>query len=244
MRISVDAFVAEVARRPSHRPGRFVTIQVGIADDQGLLRGGLRLLVDSAPDIVVVGEAEDGLQAVELARAIRPDIILMDVQMPNMDGVEATRIISSDPSTSGTRVLILTTFDLDDYVFAALRAGASGFLLKDTQPERLIEAIRVVARGDALLDPAVTKRVVQAFAATPKPDLPADPSRLQELSTREREVLVAVARGWTNQEIAIRLHISTATAKTHVSRVLAKTGARDRVQLVIIAYETGLIGRL
>jgi DNA-binding NarL/FixJ family response regulator len=187
-----------------------------VVDDQTLVRAGFCFLVDSSPDLEVVGEAADGRDAVAIARETHPDVVLMDIRMPHLDGIEATRQILSDPGAGQTRVLILTTFNLDEYVYAALRAGASGFLLKDTRPEDLLEAIRIIAAGNALLAPSVTR--------TP----------------REREVLCSVARGNSNSEIADELHMSAATAKTHVSRLLAKLGARDRAQLVVIAYETGL----
>jgi DNA-binding NarL/FixJ family response regulator len=218
-------------------------IRVVVADDQALVRAGFRVLVDSAPDLEVVGEAGDGAQAVELARSERPDVVLMDIRMPVMDGLEATgRITALDPA-GATRVLILTTFDLDEYVYRALRAGASGFLLKDTRPAELLAAIRVVAGGDALLAPSVTRRLIEEFAR--RPDLgPWDrvpPTALDALTDREREVMVVVAAGLSNAEIAERLVVSEATAKTHVSRILAKLHARDRAQLVMLAYETGLV---
>jgi DNA-binding NarL/FixJ family response regulator len=217
-----------------------VTVRVVVADDQALVRAGFRVLVDTAPDLEVVGEAGDGAEAVELARRERPDVILMDVRMPVMDGLEATRRIGALDGTAGVRILILTTFDLDEYVYAALRAGASGFLLKDTPPADLLAAIRVVAAGDALLAPRVTRRLIAEFARRPDPEL-ASPPALSVLTEREREVLALVARGLSNAEIAAALVVSPATAKTHVSRVLAKLQARDRAQLVAIAYETGLV---
>jgi DNA-binding NarL/FixJ family response regulator len=218
-----------------------VTIDVVIADDQALLRGGFRVLVDSMPDMKVVGEAADGAEAVELARTWQPDVVLMDVRMPNVDGLEATRRITADPVTAGVRVLILTTFDLDDYVYEALRAGASGFVLKDTSPEALLAGIRVVAAGEGLLSPSVTRRLIQEFAGRAVPARSATgTSILDALTEREREVLAEVARGLSNSEIASQLYMSVATAKTHVSRILSKLGARDRTQLVVIAYETGL----
>jgi DNA-binding NarL/FixJ family response regulator len=216
-----------------------VTIRVLVADDQVLVRAGFRVLVDAADDLEVVGEAGDGAEAVELARRERPDVVLMDVRMPVMDGLEATRRISALDQAAGVRVLVLTTFDLDEYVYAALRAGASGFLLKDTPPAELLAAIRVVAAGDALLAPRVTRRLIAEFARRPDPG--AGPPALDVLTEREREVLALVARGLSNAEIAELLVLSPATAKTHVSRVLAKLQARDRAQLVAIAYETGLI---
>jgi DNA-binding NarL/FixJ family response regulator len=216
-----------------------VTISVVIADDQALVRGGFRVLVDTAAGMAVVGEAGDGTQAVALARQHHPDVVLMDVRMPGQDGIEATRQIKEDDDTAGVKVLILTTFDLDEYVYAALRAGASGFMLKDTSPEQLLEAIRVVASGEALLAPTVTRRLIEAFAARAGPALVA-PGALDALTEREQEVLHEVARGYSNSEIAERLHMSSATAKTHVSRLLMKLAARDRAQLVVVAYETGL----
>jgi DNA-binding NarL/FixJ family response regulator len=220
-----------------------MTIGVVIADDQALVRGGFRVLVDSAPDMRVVGEAADGAEAVAISRDQRPEVVLMDIRMPNMDGIEATRQIKSEATTTAdVKVLVLTTFDLDDYVYAALRAGASGFLLKDTSPETLLDAIRVVAAGDALLAPSITRRLISEFAARPEPRLSLETTAtLQALTDREREVLVEVGHGLSNAEIGPRLHMSPATAKTHVSRLLMKLGARDRAQLVVIAYESGLV---
>jgi DNA-binding NarL/FixJ family response regulator len=217
-----------------------MSIRVVIADDQALVRGGFHVLLDSAPDIEVSGEAANGAEAVELARTHRPDVVLMDVRMPVMDGIEATRRITHDEATGGVRILILTTFDLDDYVYEALRAGASGFLLKDTDPPELLEAVRVVARGDALLAPGVTRRLIAEFAKRPDP-LRAGIDDLSVLTEREREVLALIARGMNNDEIAEALVVSPATAKTHVSRVMGKLDARDRAQLVVIAYESGLV---
>jgi DNA-binding NarL/FixJ family response regulator len=217
-----------------------VSVRVVVADDQQLVRAGFRVLVDSAPDLQVVGEAGDGAEAVELARRERPDVVLMDIRMPTMDGLEATRRIAADELLAGVRVLVLTTFDLDEYVYRALRVGASGFLLKDTPPAELLAAIRVVAAGDALLAPSVTRRLIEEFARRPEPAAVA-PAALAALTDREREVLALVARGLSNAELAGRIHVSAATAKTHVSRILAKLQARDRAQLVMLAYETGLV---
>jgi DNA-binding NarL/FixJ family response regulator len=217
-----------------------MTISVLIADDQPLLRGGFRLLIESRPGMRVVAEADNGAQAVTLARTHHPDLVLMDIRMPHVDGLEATRRICADPATTGIRVLILTTFDLDEYVYAALRAGASGFILKDTTPEDLLTAIHVVAAGDALLAPQITRRLIAEFASRP-PTAGTAPANLEGITGREREVLTEVARGRSNTEIAARLHISATTVKTHVSRLLTKLDARDRAQLVVIAYETGLV---
>lgn len=216
-------------------------IRVLVADDQALVRGGFTVLVGVAEDMEVVAEAGTGVEAIDAARTTHPDVILMDIRMPVKDGIEATREITADPETASTRVLILTTFDLDEYVYAALRAGASGFLLKDTAPEALLAAIRTIAAGDALLAPSVTRRLIHEFAHRPEPSTPVTPGMLRELSAREREVLIEVAAGRSNTEIGDRLHISAATAKTHVSRLLMKLDAHDRAQLVMIAYETGLV---
>jgi DNA-binding NarL/FixJ family response regulator len=213
-------------------------IRVLIADDQVLLRGSLRLLVDSEPGLSAIGEASTGAEAVELAAAGRPDVILMDIRMPGMDGIEATRQITAAPETAGTRILVLTTFDLDEYVFAALRAGASGFLLKDTPPGDLLAAIRVVAAGDALLSPSITRQLIGEFTRQPAARAIAS---LTELTEREREVLTLVGLGLSNTEIAGRLYVSMSTTKTHVGRLLMKLGARDRAHLVIAAYEAGLV---
>jgi len=215
-------------------------IRVLVADDQALVRGSFCLLVDTAPDLEVVGEAATGREAVEIAAREKPDVLLMDIRMPGMDGIEATRQITGSEPTAGVRVLILTTFDLDEYVYAALRAGASGFLLKDTPPADLLAAIRVIADGDALLAPAITRRLIAEFARRPEPgQQPA--VTLAGVTDREREVLTLIARGLSNAEIARALHVTVATAKTHVGRLLAKLGARDRAQLVMVAYETGLV---
>jgi DNA-binding NarL/FixJ family response regulator len=217
-----------------------MTIRVLVADDQALVRGSFRILVDTAPDLASVGEASTGAEAIEIARREKPDVVLMDIRMPGTDGIEATRQITASPQTSAVRVLILTTFDLDEYVFAALRAGASGFLLKDTRPADLLDAIRVVAAGDALLAPAVTRRLIEEFTKRPESrQLPA--AVIDEITEREREVLTLVGLGLSNTEIAVRLHVSLSTAKTHVGRLLTKLGARDRAQLVIAAYNTGLV---
>jgi DNA-binding NarL/FixJ family response regulator len=215
-----------------------VSIRVLIADDQLLVRAGFRVLVDSAPDLEVVGEAADGREAVTLSSELHPDVVLMDIRMPGLDGLAATREIAAAPD--GPRVIILTTFDIDEYVFEALRSGASGFLLKDTEPTELLQAVRVVAAGDALLAPSVTRRLIEEFATRPDPHKP-PPEALCALTEREREVLVLVARGLSNTEIAGELVISPATAKTHVSRVMMKLCARDRAQLVVTAYEAGLV---
>ncbi|MDX3101838.1 response regulator [Nonomuraea angiospora] len=218
-----------------------MTIRVLLADDQTLVRAGFRVLLERADDIEVVGDAADGDEAIALARAHRPDVVLMDVRMPGTDGVAATARIVGDARLPGVRVLMLTTFDLDEYVFAALRAGASGFLLKDVAPEELRRAVRLIARGDALLAPSVTRRLISAFAGRPgSRGVPLE--RLATLTDREREVVALVADGLSNQEIGDRLGMSPATAKTHVNRAMAKLDARDRAQLVVIAYQSGLAG--
>jgi DNA-binding NarL/FixJ family response regulator len=220
-------------------------IRVLLADDQALVRAGFRALIDAEPDIEVVAEAADGLDAVRRARETRPDVVLMDIRMPGVDGLEATRRIVADPALADTKVVILTTFELDEYVFEALRDGASGFLVKDTEPVELLRGVRAVAAGDALLSPSVTRRVIGQFAGARSgsggsgPKSP--PHELAQLTDREREVMVLVAEGLSNDEIAARLVISPATAKTHVSRTMVKLGARDRAQLVVYAYEAGLI---
>ncbi|MEU3017929.1 response regulator transcription factor [Nocardiopsis sp. NPDC007018] len=215
-------------------------IRVLLADDQALVRAGFRALLDSAPDIQVVAEAADGAEAVRLTRTERPDVVLMDIRMPGVDGLEATGLILAEPSLKHTRVVILTTFDLDEYIFEALRGGASGFLVKDTEPRDLLQAVRVAHEGEALLSPGVTRRLIADFvrrsggSATPS-------TRLDALTAREREVLALVGRGMSNEEIALELVLSPATAKTHVSRAMVKLGVRDRAQLVVLAYETELV---
>ncbi len=215
-----------------------MTIGVVVADDQAIVRAGFRLLVESEPDMTVLGDAADGAEAVAVTRKTRPDVVLMDIRMPVMDGVAATRLVTADGAQP--RVLILTTFDLDEYVFAGLRAGASGFMLKDRPPEELLSAIRVIAAGEALLAPNVTRRLIEHFVRQPDP-LRTPPAALAELTAREREVLTLIAAGLSNTEVAGRLVMSVPTAKTHVSRILAKLGARDRAQLVVIAYQSGLV---
>jgi DNA-binding NarL/FixJ family response regulator len=216
-------------------------IRVLVADDQAAVRAGFAALIAAEDEMQVAGEAADGREAVDLARRVLPQVILMDIRMPRLDGLEATRLICADPALTHTRVLVLTTFDLDEYVYAALRAGASGFLLKDAGPAELLQAIRVIAAGEALLAPSITKRLIAEFVARPDPETP--PAQLVELTTREREVMRLVASGLNNAEIAKRLVISPLTAKTHVARILAKLGCHDRAQLVALAYETGLVTR-
>ena len=214
-----------------------MTIKVLLADDQALMRGGFRMILETEEDMAVVGEAIDGREAVEQFVRLRPDVVVMDIRMPEMDGLEATRrLAGSDPPA---RVLILTMFDLDEYVFEALRAGASGFLLKDRPPEELVAAVRVVASGDSLLAPSITRRLIEEFSRRPQPG--AGPPELDELTDREREVLVLIGRGLSNAEIAARLFLAETTVKTHVGRVLQKLGLRDRVQAVVLAYESGLV---
>jgi DNA-binding NarL/FixJ family response regulator len=215
-------------------------IRVVIADDQALLRAGFRSLLNSVDDIDVAGEASNGAEAVDAARELKPNVVLMDVRMPEMDGLEATRRIVKDESLADVHVLILTTFDLDEYVYEGLRAGASGFVLKDIEPADLVDAVRIVARGDALLAPSITRRLISEFARRPDPSRRV-PDQIAELTDREREVLMLVARGLTNDEIAESLVISPATAKTHVSRIMSKLDARDRAQLVVISFESGLV---
>jgi DNA-binding NarL/FixJ family response regulator len=216
-------------------------IRVVLAEDQPMVRAGFRALLDSRSDIEVVGEAATGVEAVEQVRAQRPDVAVMDIRMPEMDGLEATRHITTDQTLSDTRVLVLTTFELDEYVYGALRAGASGFLLKGGQPDDLVQAIRVVAGGESLLAPSVTRRLIQACISRPQPAARSEPKAMAELTPREREVLGLVATGLNNAEIADVLQLSPLTAKTHVSRILMKLGARDRVQLVVIAYQCGIV---
>jgi DNA-binding NarL/FixJ family response regulator len=214
-------------------------IKVLLADDQALVRSGFRALLGSRKDINVVGEAADGDQALALARVLRPDVVLMDIRMPGTDGLEATRRIAADPYLVDVRIVILTTFELDEYVFDALRSGASGFLVKDAEPADLVKAVRLVAHGDSLLSPGVTRRLIAEFAARSRQPQPS--SQLDVLTEREREVMALVAGGLSNEEIARQLYLSPATARTHVSRAMTKLGARDRAQLVVLAYETGLV---
>jgi DNA-binding NarL/FixJ family response regulator len=215
-------------------------VKVLLADDQTLVRAGFRVLLERSERIEVVGEAANGAEAIEAVRATRPDVVLMDIRMPVLDGLEATRRIVADQRLGGVRVVMLTTYELDEYVFEALRAGASGFLLKDVDPDDLRQAVLVVAAGDALLSPSVTRRLIAEFAARTAPS-GVDPGRLAPLTDREREVMALVAAGLSNGEIAERLFMSPATAKTHVSRAMSKLGARDRAQLVVLAFDTGLV---
>jgi DNA-binding NarL/FixJ family response regulator len=217
-----------------------VSIRVLIADDQELLRAGFRMIIDAQQDMEVVGEAADGAQAVDLVASVRPDVVLMDIRMPTLDGIEATVQITRSGTDAAPRVVILTTYDLDEYVYEALAAGASGFLLKDTPPEDLVKAIRVVAEGEALLAPSVTRRLVEQFARR-QPTKPTTSSRIDTLTEREIEVLRLVARGESNTEIAESLFVGESTVKTHVSHILEKLGLRDRVQAVIVAYEAGVV---
>ncbi len=216
-------------------------IRVAVVDDQALVRAGFQMLIDSAPDLDVVGSAADGAAAVDLVVRTQPDVVLMDIRMPVMDGLDATRRILTDNRCANVRVLILTTFDLDEYVYAALRAGASGFLLKDTPPADLLAGVRLVAAGEALLSPTITRHLIEAFVHRPTDTEPPDTSRLSALTDRERDVLTLVARGLSNAEIGAQLYISPATVKTHVARILTKIDARDRAQLIVIAYETRLV---
>ena len=215
-------------------------IRVVLADDQPLVRAGFRMLLDAEEDLAVVGEADNGAAALDLVRALRPDVVLMDIRMPGVDGLEALRQITGDTALEGVRVLVLTTFELDEYVFEAVRLGASGFLVKHTQPADLVRAVREVAAGEALLSPSVTRRLIQEFAARPvRPEL--TPPTMDVLTDREREVVALVAQGLTNDEIAAELVLSPATARTHVSRAMVKLHARDRAQLVVFAYQSGLV---
>ncbi len=214
-------------------------ISVLLADDQALVRAGFRALLDAQDDIEVVAEADDGEQAVQLTKSHVPDVVLMDIRMPGLDGLAATRTIAADQQLSSVRIVILTTFELDEYVFEALRAGASGFLVKDTEPVELIRAVHAVANGEALLSPSVTRRLIAEFATRAKE--PSRSTQLDNLTDREREVMALVAEGLSNEEIADRLFVSPATAKTHVSRAMIKLNARDRAQLVVFAYESGLV---
>jgi DNA-binding NarL/FixJ family response regulator len=216
-----------------------VTISVALADDQALVRMGLRVLIESESDLVLAGEADNGRDAVRLIRRTRPDVVLMDIRMPELDGISALRQVTADPALTGVRVIMLTTFELDEYVFDALQAGAAGFLIKDSHPADMLRAIRLVAAGESLLSPSVTRRVIESF--TSRSALRRPHPRLAELTEREREVLGLIGEGLSNEEIANRLVVSPATARTHFSRAMVKLGARDRAQLVVIAYQSGLV---
>ena len=216
-------------------------IRVAVVDDQALLRAGFGVLLESATDIDIVGSAANGVEAIDLVLHTQPDVVLMDIRMPVMDGLEATRRILADDRCVGVRVLILTTFDLDEYVFAALRAGASGFMLKDTPPAELLAGVRLVATGEALLSPSITKHLIETFIRRPVETVEAQSSTIDVLTDRERDVLALVARGLSNAEIGSELYVSPATVKTHVARILTKLGARDRAQLIVIAYESRLV---
>ncbi len=216
-------------------------IRILLVDDQALLRAGFRMILDAEPQMEVVGEASDGREAVDQARALRPDIVLMDIRMPELDGLEAARRILSEQGEEAPRILMLTTFDPDEYVYEALRAGASGFLLKDTPPEQLVAALHVIAQGEALLSPSITRRVISEFVKGTGPKPQAQFPRLQDLTARELEVLKSIARGLSNAEIAKELFVSETTVKTHVARILMKLGLRDRVQVVVLAYEAGVV---
>ncbi|WOX16353.1 response regulator transcription factor [Streptomyces sp. N50] len=218
-----------------------MTIRVLLADDQTLIRAGFRVLLDAAPDLEVVGEATTGREAVELAGSTRADVILMDIRMPDLDGIEATRLITADEDLAGVRVLILTTFELDENVLRALHAGASGFLSKSVEPADLQEAVRVVARGEALLSPKATRGLIARFLSQPNPGPLPSPVQLDCLTEREREIMALVAAGLSNDEIGERLYVSPLTAKTHINRAMMKLGARDRAQLVVLAYRSGLV---